>query len=133
MNRLNNLIIIYHLFRNADNKKIHSSYYVEKVTRYLGFVPDINNLFKHSKHEGNFIVSDGLRNFDAIVDRFLQSNTLMRIEDVEHIRKKEPGNQDDFIIQGVSGSLTNIVVRDMEALRENKRLMRDVKIRLIYA
>lgn len=112
------------------DKKVHADYYVEKVTRYLGFVPDIHNLFKCSKHEGNFIISDGLRNFDAIVDRFLTSNTLLRIDDVEHIQKKTHG-QEDFVIHGVSTGLANIIVRDMEALRENKRLMRDIKIRLI--
>jgi hypothetical protein len=132
MNRLNSLIIIYHLFKDMD-KKVHANYYVEKVTRYLGFVPDIHNLFKCSKHEGNFIISDGLRNFDAIVDRFLISNTLLRIDDVEHIRKRihVERNGSEFIIQGVSEGLANIIVRDMEVLRENKRLMRDIKIRLI--
>lgn len=132
MNRLNNLIILYHIIKEGNDKSVHTRYYTEKCERYLGFIPSIYNLFKNAKHEDGFIKSDGFRNFDAIVDRFLDSNTLTRIDDINHITYATHLDKEVRIF-GTSRHLAERVVKDVEALRENQRLMRDIKIKLIYS
>ena len=128
INRISNLIIVYHLF--SDEQGTHISYYNEKCRKYLGYIPDGSIMFRGD--DGRFL-SDR-RVFSDMINMLLESGGFDKVSGYNNIMEHKMYGGIEYRIPGVHNNLVSVIMRDIESIKTQpigKEILRSIKIHMI--